>query len=503
MSASRACVIGAGAGGLAAAAELAAAGVETTLLERHEAPGGKMRQVAVGGSATHEGHDTLIDAGPTVFTMPWVFESLFSRGGQSFFDAVSAVPADILARHAWTSGGQLDLHADVTASRAAIAAFAGDSEAHRFDRFCARAANMFETLNHSFMSAQQPSMVELARRVGVQGLPGLIRTAPHRSMWQALGDYFHDPRLRQLFARYSTYVGSSPLEAPATLMLIAHVEQQGVWLLPGGMHSLAEAMTELGRSLGVRYRFSAHVERIETDHRGNVNSVVVDDERLPVDFVVFAGDHAALADGKLGDDVRQSVPRVKREQRGLSALTWCLRAQTEGFPLHYHNVFFADDYPAEFSAIFGDRTPAAEPTVYVCAQDRVSGVNPTGKERLLVLINAPADGDIDPWPAQQRDAAWAAAASVMGRCGLSISAETEAKVNTTPADFNRLFPASGGSLYGRASHGMTASFKRPGARSRTKGLYLAGGTVHPGPGVPMATLSGQLAAAAALEDQQS
>ncbi|MEE4203520.1 MAG: phytoene desaturase family protein [Halieaceae bacterium] len=496
----RACVIGAGAGGLAAAIDLAAAGVKTTLLESHATPGGKMRQVAVSGPGNNAAQPTLIDAGPTVFTMPWVFESLFARGGKAFFDTLPAVPADILARHAWTGGGLLDLHADVRESAKAIEAFAGPNEARRFDAFCARARSNFETLNHSFMQAQQPSMLELTRRVGLIGLPGLLRTHPQRSMWSALGDYFHDPRLRQLFGRYATYVGSSPLEAPATLMLIAHVEQQGVWLLPGGMRSLASAMTELGRELGVDYRFNAPVAAIDTDPLGHVNGVRLEDETLPADLVIFAGDHAALAEGRLGETVRQAVPPVAPHRRGLSAVTWCVRGETHGFPLHYHNVFFAEDYPREFQTLFKHRSQPRQPTVYVCAQDRLGDAKPSGGERLLILVNAPADGDQDRWSETQQAEVWQAAVEVMGRCGLSISVQTDASITTTPAHFASLFPGSGGSLYGRASHGMMASFNRPGARSRVPGLYLAGGTVHPGPGVPMATLSGRLAAEAALSD---
>lgn len=500
MPALRACVIGAGAGGLAAAIDLAAAGVHTTVLERHGDPGGKMRQVAVPGTGGCGDTCSLIDAGPTVFTMPFVFESLFARGGKTFFDAVTAVRADILARHAWTEGGILDLHADVTKSAQSIETFAGADEARRFLAFCNRAQENFRTLEHSFMTAQQPTMIGLAQRVGLRGLGGLLRTAPHRTMWNALGDYFHDPRMRQLFGRYATYVGSSPLEAPATLMLIAHVEQQGVWLLPGGMRSLADAMMALGRDCGADYRFNAHVEAIKTDAQGRVCGVYVDDEYLAADLVVFAGDHAALANGALGDSVRSAVPPVPRRRRGLSAVTWCLQAETQGFPLEYHNVFFANDYPSEFRTLFDRRGQPAAPTVYVCAQDRLNGAPPPQRERLLILVNAPADGDRDPWSDQQQQQVWRYALDVMSQCGLKIVSGEETAVTTTPATFDLLFPGGGGSLYGRSSHGMMASFNRPSARSQIIGLYLAGGTVHPGPGVPMATLSGRLAAEAALSD---
>lgn len=165
-------------------------------------------------------------------------------------------------------------------------------------------------------------------------------------------------------------------------------------------------------------------------------------------------------------------------------------------------MFFAGDYPQEFNAIFGRRTITAEPTVYVCAQDRGAGTTPApgAAERLLVLINAPADGDLAPADAAATASLAERVAVVLGACGLRLSGRLEDGVATTPSDFDGLFPASGGALYGRANHGTFASFRRSGARSRIPGLYLAGGSVHPGPGVPMAALSGRLAAASLAED---
>lgn len=488
----RAVVIGAGAGGLAASLTLAAAGIHTTVLEAAPHPGGKMRQLDVAGQA--------IDAGPTVFTMPWVFRELFAKAHVCFDDAVNAEQASVLARHAWCQGGSLDLYADRNQSAAAIAQFASPRDADGYRALCRRAEDIHNTLRDSFMAAQQPSVLELVRRIGLRQLPALWRTAPQRTLWSALGDYFEDPRLRQLYARYATYVGSSPTLCPATLMLIAHVEQEGVWLLHGGMRALADAMMRAAVSVGVQFEFDRAVTAIRTSNTGKVAGVSVDDLHYPADLVVFNGDHAALAGGKLGSAVAGAVPKVAPAARGLSALTWCLSAQTNGFALDYHNVFFDDHYKAEFATIFQHRDVPANPTVYVCAQDRVGGHRPTGPERLLMLINAPADGDRDPWPEDREHQMQERALSILERCGLTLSFTASDCKATNPADFNALFPASGGSLYGRASHGMMASFNRPGARCKIPGLYLAGGTVHPGPGVPMATLSGRLAAEAALSD---
>jgi 1-hydroxycarotenoid 3,4-desaturase len=175
-----------------------------------------------------------------------------------------------------------------------------------------------------------------------------------------------------------------------------------------------------------------------------------------------------------------------------------MRATAEGFPLLRHNVFFGADYAAEFAAVFHQNRLPADPTVYVCAQDRHEDEGPGAPERLLCLVNAPPTGDSRPPTEPEMDQCQATMTARLARCGLALL--PTGSVRTGPAEWERLFPATGGALYGPAQHGWRASFSRPGARSRMAGLYLAGGSAHPGPGVPMAALSGRFAAAAMLSD---
>jgi 1-hydroxycarotenoid 3,4-desaturase len=235
-------------------------------------------------------------------------------------------------------------------------------------------------------------------------------------------------------------------------------------------------------------------------------------EEVEADAVVFNGDVSALGSGALGAELRGALPVTAPRDRALSAVTWCLHTPTGGFPLAHHTVFFGDDYPDEFDAIFRRRSVSAAPTVYVCAQDRDAtgtaglgaGLSPGSKERLLLLVNAPADGDRRGVDEAQLAAIGRDAFGLMQDCGLLVGDGSDATraggVVTRPQDWERLFPATGGSLYGRANHGALGSFRRLGAASGVPGLYLAGGSVHPGPGVPMATLSGRLAAARLLAD---
>jgi len=493
----RVIVIGAGVGGLVSALELAARGLDVTVIERAPAPGGKMREVEVAGAR--------IDAGPTVLTMRWIFDEIFASAGASLDSHLKLRPADILARHHWSAAEGLDLFADIERSADAIGAFAGALEAHRYRQFCDRARRVYQALESSFLRAEQPTPLSLVQNAGPAGLTGLLSGSPFSTLWRQLGRHFHDPRLRQLFGRYSTYCGSSPYQAPAMLMLIAHVEQRGVWFVEGGMHRIAVALAELAQRHGAQFRYGCEATDI-TVKGGRVAAVTLaTGERFDADTVVVNADIGAIATGLLGKAVAGAVPGILPRERSLSAVTWSLVGRTAAFPLIRHNIFFSDAYEREFDDIFRRGSLPSKPTVYVCAQDRADpdDAGPAGSERLFCLVNAPATGDSHIFDASEIEQCEKRTFAAIERCGLRIDRRREASVVTTPNDFNRLYPGTGGALYGRASHGWQASFRRPGSRTRIDGLYLAGGSTHPGAGIPMAALSGRLASASILADSVS
>ena len=484
-------VVGAGIAGLVAAVELAAAGVEVIVLERSATPGGKLREIEVGGAR--------IDAGPTVLTMRFVFDAVFAAAGTTLERHLTLVPAQILARHAWDETQRLDLFADTRRAADAIGTFAGPAEAQGYLAFVARAQKIYRTLEGPFIRSPQPgNALALARRVGLLAPNELLGMSPFATMWKGLSEYFRDPRLLQLFGRYATYCGSSPWLAPATLMLVAHVEQAGVWMVEGGMHRIARAFEALATAKGAVFRYDSEVAEILVSGGRTSGVRLASGERIAADAVVFNGDQQALAAGLAGAPARRAVPPPDGA-RSLSALTWTMNTPTSGFPLLRHNVFFSHDYAAEFRDIFVARRLPSAPTVYVCAQDRADdATHAGGPERLLVLANAPPTGDTVDFDRSQIQACENATFQLLQRCGLQVDRAAQHQVITTPTQWNRLFPATGGALYGQATHGSMSPFRRPASKSRIPGLYLAGGSAHPGPGVPMAAMSGRLAAAAVL-----
>jgi 1-hydroxycarotenoid 3,4-desaturase len=248
---------------------------------------------------------------------------------------------------------------------------------------------------------------------------------------------------------------------------------------------VAEVLTAKGRASGVR---------------------LASGEVIPADIVICNGDPGALATGHLGEAATRAVPAIPPAKRSLSALVWYAHAKTSGFDLTHHNVFFSPDYAREFREI-GSGRPPSDPTVYVCAIDRGAheadpGPPAGSRERIQIIVNAPANGDVHSYTPEERERCTQAMMATLKRCGLALEDPLPHSL-MTPQDWEGLFPATGGALYGRASHGWAASFQRQGPTTRLPGLYCTGGATHPAAGVPMAALSGQLVARVIAKDLAS
>jgi 1-hydroxycarotenoid 3,4-desaturase len=264
------------------------------------------------------------------------------------------------------------------------------------------------------------------------------------------------------------------------------------------MHRLALALADLARNLGVDLRLATPARRI-VRQGGRVSGVqLLDGGTVPCAACVFAGDPAALAQGLMGEGLEDALPPRATRPPSLSAWVWSFAATPEGplaRDLIHHNVFFSDDPGAEFGPIGQGQMPRA-PTLYLCAEDRAEGT-PTGPERFEIIVNAPAGQ-----PDQPKDFSECHARTFqrLRQLGLTFQPEPGPPALTTPAMLGRLFPGSGGAIYGRSPEGTFAAFARPPARTALPGLYLAGGGAHPGAGVPMAALSGKHAAQAVMAD---
>ena len=478
-------VIGGGIGGLSAAIRLAAAGQSVTLLEQNSTVGGKMSQVCADGFRW--------DTGPSVITMRPVLEDLFAAAGRKLEDYLTLLPMEPLTRYFYPDGVVLDASRDLSKMAAQIEALDG-RDVEGYLAYLAYAARLHRITGPVFIYDQPPTLRSFAR---VSPLDAL-KVDAWRTMDGAIKSFVRSPHLRQLLGRFATYVGASPYRAPATLNVIAHVEMTGgVWYPQGGVYRIAEALARLARELGVDIRTGCPVRQINTDAHARVQGVTLADGTTMSAQAVIANVDVATVYERLLPGLS---PRPEVEP-SCSGFIMLLGIEGQHPQLAHHNIFFSSDYPAEFKAIFEQGKPPDEPTIYIAITSKSDPHDaPPGCENWFVLVNAPALDSRFDWTAQA-EAYGDRVLARLAAMGLDVRGQIRSKRLLTPVDLERLTGARRGALYGASSNNMLAAFRRPHNRAKdVQGLYFAGGTTHPGGGVPMVMLSGKLAAAMVLDD---
>ncbi|MDW8395273.1 MAG: phytoene desaturase family protein [Anaerolineae bacterium] len=482
-------VVGAGMGGLSAAIALAARGFRVTVYEKLDRPGGKMGEVRLGGFRW--------DTGPSVITMRFVYEWLFALAGRRLEDYVELLPLEPLTRYFWRDGMVLDATADVAEMQRRIAARFGEDEGQRYRRFVEYTQRLYEVVREPFLFRHKPTFRDLFRLP----LVDVLKIDALRSMHHAVRAHFRSPHLVQLFDRFATYNGSSPYLAPATLNVIAFVEMvQGAWYPRGGVFQLARAFEQLAGSLGVELCYGTAVEQIVVREGRAVGVVLQGGRFVPADAVVCNADYVFARQTLLpsGSALRHL------SEPSCSGFVLLMGVRGQFAQLAHHNVFFGRDYAREFSDIFAYHLPPAEPTIYLCVTSKTDLDHaPHGFENWFVLVNVPSLLSAFSW-SRHADSY----AELVKRCLCEWivqisgkSPEIVVEQQWTPLDLQRMFGGYLGSIYGFSSNTRLAAFARPGNRDpNIRRLYFAGGSVHPGGGVPLVTLSGMAAARCVAED---
>jgi phytoene desaturase len=492
----RVVVVGAGMGGLAVAARLATVGHDVLVCEQAGTVGGKL------ASRSRDGF--TFDTGPSLLTLPAVYRDLFVKTGPPLEDGVDLVEVDPAFRYRFpaTPGGDpvwLEVpNASRARMRAALDGALGAGAGEDWDRFLDRAHAIWQVTREPFLESPLGGGRDLLRRAR---RTGDIRTvAPWLSL-RALGRrHLRDPRLRMLLDRYATYTGSDPRRAPAALAVVPYVEQTfGAWHVRGGLARLAAALHERALLRGVEVRTGASVTRVLVEGGRAAGVELAGGERVTADVVVSDADAASLYGDLLpasaGASARRRLAKATPSLSGFSMLL-ALRGRTPD--LGHHTVLFPEDYDAEFAAVFGrDARPVDDPTVYVCSPDDPA-MRPEGCEAWFVLVNAPRHGrgpGLVDWDAPGLAASYAdRLLSVMAARGLEVRDRLLWHETRTPADLERATLSPGGAIYGTSSNGARSAFLRPANRSPVPGLFLVGGSAHPGGGLPLVGLSAAIVA---------
>jgi phytoene desaturase len=477
----RIAVIGAGAGGLAAAARLGAKGHAVTLLERNDRVGGKLHTWTADGFS--------FDTGPSLFTLPAVYLDLFLKTGRPLEHEVDLQEVEP-GFHYTFPDSTLDLPgSSIGRSTAAITEQLGAEAGESWRRLMKRAGDIWALTRDDILGSEITGARQLA---GLARTPASLRTvAPWLSLQQIARKHVSDRHLLAVMDRYATYSGSQPGKAPGALVTIPFVEQTfGIWHIGGGLGRLADALRRRVERVGGQIRTEADVVGIDHGDRGVTGVRLADGETLASDIVVSDIDSRRLPE-LLG---RRPAGTADHSYSGFSLLL-AVAGRSEG--LNHHNVWFPPDYSAEFADLAAGR-PVRDPAIYVCRPEDPT-MAPPGCEAWFVLVNAPRQGDGSGDTFDYRDAEATAGyadhvLATLAARGCDVRDRVQWREIRTPRDLGAADGSGDGAIYGTASHGGMSVLRRARNSHQIPGLFQVGGTAHPGGGLPLVGMGAQIVA---------
>ncbi|MDX1590892.1 MAG: phytoene desaturase family protein [Balneolaceae bacterium] len=473
----KAIVIGAGLGGLAAACLLAKRGYTVQVFEKNRTPGGKMQQVQQG--------PYRFDTGPSLFTMPFILERLFRECGKAMEDYLKIEEPEPLCRYFYRDGTRFDSYSDREDALSEIKRIAPE-DADSYNRFLEHTEELYRKTSDAFIFNP---LFEL-RDLKSLNLTDFLGIDAFSTVSGVVDDFFQSTYLRQFFKRFTTYNGSSPYQAPATLNVIPHVElNQGGYYVDGGLYQIALSLEKMATELGVSFRYNTDVKEILTD--SGVASGIRTLEGLvhKADIVVANSDATDTILNLLPDD---SVSGFKRKRQkkiepSCSGFVLLLGCNASWDQLKHHNIFFSGDYRREFEQIFKEKQLPDDPTIYIANTSYTNPEHaPPGGSNLFILVNAPYLHSAQNWDTitPEYSSFLIGELESRGLTGLRDSIEFSETIN--PADFYERYRSNRGSIYGTASNSRFSAFLRPRNKLRNiDHLFLVGGSTHPGGGIPL------------------
>lgn len=490
----RIAVVGAGIGGLCTAARLAKAGHLVTIFESSNRTGGKCRTEWIGRYA--------FDTGPSLLTLPAVYRDFFQRTGDVMGRVLEIEEVNPSFDYRFHDGKSVKFsNLSRKKTLAAISESLGEEAALEWDALMRQAEAMWDVSRGPFVESELKSPLSLLKR------PRLMRDLKTIAPWKSLrGLGIRNPYLAKIMDRYATYSGSDPRVAPAVLSTIAFVEEAfGAWHIKGGVGTLSEKITERCEKLGVTIRLNTYVDEITTK-AGAVTGVVVQGHHEEFDRVVANADAQFVYNNLMAPTnkvmkLRKQLAKSEPSLAGFSLLLGLKPSTAE--PLAHHTILFPENYDLEFESIFTSKTPVEKPTIYICAPRDPLMVKDAGHEAWFVLINAPrhdAYANGFDWSDTEFNQRYAhSIINHIEASGIPIRERLEVLEIRTPLDLQESVRAPGGSIYGNSSNGVRSAFSRAKNRSPIKGLYLVGGSAHPGGGLPLVGLSAEIVANAILD----
>ncbi|WP_223700125.1 phytoene desaturase family protein [Sutcliffiella deserti] len=486
-------VIGGGLGGMSTAIRLAADGLSVQIIEKGERLGGKLNK--------RYGKGFSFDTGPSILTMPWVLEQLFASANRNLHDYITLERIEPQWRTFFEDGTKIDVTSDLPKMLQEIRSVS-PKDANGFFEYLNYCSKMYE---YSLKSFYKKSLTGLSELRALHNLKELLGMEPMKSMDQITKKYFEDKHLQQLFNFMIMYVGSSPYNAPAILSQLTHVQMGlGIYYVKGGMYKIAEAMQSLLDELQVEYKLNASVKKIMTQGNKATGIKLENGEEIMADLIVSNLEAIPTYEHLLKDAPysERAAKDLTKYSPSVSGLVLLLGVNKQFKELAHHNFFFSKDPETEFQEVFNDGKPADDPTIYIGVSSKSDPSQaPEGKENLFVLTHVPPLKKGESWK-EYKDIYRENILNKLERMGMGgLKQSIEFEYCFTPNDINNLYGSNGGSIYGVVTdRKKNGGFKIPCRSKVVENLYFTGGSTHPGGGVPMVTLSGQLTADEIKED---
>lgn len=497
-------VIGGGLGGLAAACTLAARGYDVVLFEKSPWLGGKAAELNEAGFR--------FDMGPTILTIPNVLRKVFSEAGKNLDDYLELVRLDPQWRCFFTDGSVLDLVEDVETMAQNLDAYApGSAEGYRnFLKLSERLNRISDQYFFWKSIGGIKDMIDFKAGFSPKIMSDVMSMRMGHSVAGTVRKFVPDTRVAQMLDHFTQYVGSSPYGSPAVLCSIAHMQtEDGIWYPIGGTRAVPEALTKLAGELGVDLRPGVGVKRIITNDTGDTVLGVETDsgERVDLAAIVSNADsvrtHRELVNGAAPRAVSKFENRRSYEP-ACSGVVLYLGLNKSYDHLLHHDFVFSRDPHEEFDSIYNKGEPAPDPTCYLASTARTEPATaPPGGDALYVLVHTPYLRPHHDWTKMLPEYRKVIIEKLKTTGQMpDLESRIVYESTLTPQDIHDRYRVLNGAIYGLASHGKFFGAFKPANRSPDlKGLYLAGGAAHPGPGMPMVLMSGWIVADTLDQDQ--
>jgi len=488
-------VVGAGIGGMSAAARLAKQGHQVTVFENSDQSGGKCRTEWFG--------DYAFDTGPSLLTLPAVFRDLFLKTGKRIEHVLDISPVDPAFNYNFADGSKVTFpNLSNPKTYQEIEKSFGISASQSWRQIIERSEKMWEASRDSFIESELTSIWPLLLRKNL--INQINQISPFTSLRSLSEKLNLDPHLKMIIDRYATYTGSDPRSAPAVLLTIAFVESTfGAWHIKGGIGQLSVALEQRCRDLGVDFEFKSLVTKIVVEQNKVKGLVLSDGKIIKTDLVVSNSDAEYTFNSLIGSEVssargeRRKLKSATKSLAGFSLLLGLDNSKSKPVDVDHHNVYFPENYDLEFDQIFTQKVPVTDPTIYLCAPKDSSMVKGADKEAWFVLVNAPRHEPESGWDWKDGGQEYAQKIiSKMDDLGLNVTNRLDFMEYRTPADLENYAMAPGGSIYGTSSNSPVSAFLRARNRSKVKGLFCVGGSAHPGGGLPLVGISAEIVAKA-------